>query len=303
MKRWVWLMMLALALAGCGKKKAPPAAPGLSVPEKPSASGTVPGTSAQLSAAAEVTASSGPAQLTLRVYKTKIAPEDRDADTWKKGAFLSLWVQAELKNVGTKRLAITPERFYEPGPITDRKEGDLMDPLGIFLEVTDAAGNRMPGPHPVMSLHAPDCRPDPVELKPGDLEYAETSAFVEKLRKKGLDWREINLKLRAFVPKEKRREPESHVVLLEPGASTRTAGWVGFDPCAVYVYHMPRPKPIGEFARALYYFPKPGKYFVRAVYDTMLFDSVKEYTRRSGHPPREDEFVFRTPAIEFEALP
>ncbi|MFA6319244.1 MAG: hypothetical protein WC943_17660, partial [Elusimicrobiota bacterium] len=70
MQRELWMLALAVMLAGCGKKEPPSAPRNLAAPEKPSASIGYSGAAAHLPAEAEVTASSGPVQLTLRIYKT-----------------------------------------------------------------------------------------------------------------------------------------------------------------------------------------------------------------------------------------
>lgn len=285
MSRWLTFALM-MALVSCKKEEAK-LVPKLEPPgnELPRAEG-------------EATAAHGPVQVTLRLYKTKIKPQG-DYD-WKNGESVSLWVQVVLKNVSAKRLAINDNNFYQSGPIPDRGDRPYPPILGTTLELTDASGKRLEPPGGLSDTPF-ECSPPARDVTPE--EKREIDAFLKPWRKKGLSHRQINIKLLDFKSKAGREEPKLVGTWLEPGASTRTTGWADFDPCDVYYYHLPPPKPIGEFSQEKYYFPKPGKYYVRAVYDTLRFESAEDYTREVGFPPDEDRVRFETPAIEFEVLP
>jgi hypothetical protein len=113
MKRVVWpIILLTLALTACGKKEQSTTPPNLSAPEKPSASIGYSGAAAHLPAEAEVTASSGPVQLTLRIYKTKRKAKKKAGQSFDPES--SLLYQLELKNIGKKRFLVTSIFFSKP---------------------------------------------------------------------------------------------------------------------------------------------------------------------------------------------
>lgn len=297
MKRFGWTLVLVSILVGCGRKEQPPATPNLSAPEKPSASGTVPGTSTQLPAEAEVTASSGPVQLTLRIYKTTIKARKDFLQPFEDDKHLLY--QIELKNIGKNRFLVTDdEMFRVPGAYivceSTTRFGTCIDVLGPD------------GKHPYFSAlyFAADNHPFDYGIlpEPDDKEGLALKATWEKA---GLTIQEIGSRflerarrmLKEPPLEEKRPDPP---LWLAPGASTSTLAWVHRDRVEL-INGKPMRAPVGQFSELdVLNSSKPGKYRIRAVYN---HEHQPEMVRKYELRVYEDDVRVATPYIEFEVVP
>ncbi|MBI5202266.1 MAG: hypothetical protein HY925_11815 [Elusimicrobia bacterium] len=216
-----------------------------------------------LPAQAEVTASSGPVQLTLRIYETKISTKE------------GFWFQIELKNIGKSEFLVTDLVFWDSFQMAyaTRENG-----IGTRLEVLDPDGKRIKSDTLQYEFHSLD------EPLPGP--YVEETPEVTRLRS---EWRaqgvpepEIRNRLikrqsRIYDQRARDSRPKQ---MLQPGSMIVTPPWAdtGWS-----LYHS-APYPIdkdakGQFAEASYYrWKKPGIYRVRAIYNHRLrSELVRKY--------------------------
>lgn len=262
-----------MALAACGKKEEPARPPDLSPP-------------GQVEAQAEVTASSGPVQLTLRLLKTRIATPQ------------SPWYQFEIKNVGKNRIVFGHKVFHdEPWAL---KDSGSYRGSGIWLDVIGPDG-RTPFERTVMNdidttgmLFLP--HPD-----------TEEGADIRK-RMAGKTMLEQSMIVseygRAQTEKYRKEHPEPDLSFrLEPGASTATVAWALRDNPKHVIETRPQRQAHGRFGELFWLnFEQPGKYRVRAVYD---YKSPYETAIKFNLPvkPEGDEVLVKTPFIDFEVVP
>ncbi|OGR91459.1 MAG: hypothetical protein A2V88_06635 [Elusimicrobia bacterium RBG_16_66_12] len=318
--RLTLLALLAGFTLACSNKESSSSSPELAPPGRALISAGRLGTEGELKAEAEVKASSGPVEMTLRLYKRRIQAETSDTLT-----IGSLWVQIELRNVGKKRIFAHEDFFFKSEPIPDKSQKTH----GIYLEVTDAEGK------PVDFLLTWDVIPDSIDLDreipprkmtPAQLkERAEVEALVAGWRKQGLSFDEVALKLidysRESGNKKDLEERLARDSVLDPGASIKSVANASI--INEKRQAMP-PNARSVFTEAAnYYFEKPGKHRIRAVYNHQMEKLSrrereardKESTELLGHPPPKDRWRFldeppeewdvrfETPAIEFEVLP
>ncbi|MFA6317602.1 MAG: hypothetical protein WC943_09295, partial [Elusimicrobiota bacterium] len=216
-------MVLALAalLAGCGKKEQAPAPAALSAPD---ATFAYPG--ASFPAEAEVTASSGSVQITLRIYKTKLK-----AKTDAEGPFgidQSLYYQVELKNLGSRRFVLEGGYFKKPRGVIECVSPDS---IGVCLEILGPEG-RHPGHLFTGSGPLDEISTDP-GIMPGP-EDKEGLALRSRWEKQGLSPEAIVAKFeergKRLLEEYRKTHPEEGPVepadWLEPGASVASIPWV-----------------------------------------------------------------------------
>ncbi|MCX5795266.1 MAG: hypothetical protein NTY77_07230 [Elusimicrobia bacterium] len=277
----VLLILLAFG-AACKRKEAAPI-PVLSPPERASRGSGEPGVRESLPSEAEVTASSGPVQLTLRIYKKQIR------------AHHPLYYQIELKNIGTRPFPAVDDAFIDPWAQEHRRVGVYLDVIGP----DGKAPNRAELPPP-FSLNV-----DP--FKVGALPPPETkagAAFRKKLE--GMSALERSLAvgdyLRQGTAEYEKTRPRKGI-LLEPGASTTTVAWVLQDELQIMAGKPPR-QPVGQYTEFVVLdFSPPGKYRIRTVYDYLPGGWLTKFNGEHHLQPHPDQVKVATPFIEFEVLP
>ncbi|MEK7858720.1 MAG: hypothetical protein AAB320_06215 [Elusimicrobiota bacterium] len=301
MMRRLAFAMMVFGLAACGKDESPSAgAPKLSAPERAFPAAGQPSAQADVAAEAEVKASSGPIELTLRVYRSNLK--------YRKD---SLWFQIQLKNIGKNKIRIDEDDFRVPGEVAMGG--------GRLLEVVDAKGN--PAKQYTIFSAAPDqLTPDsPIWPQPskdskdpeGDKKRIADAIWAEGDRLRQRDrimeagrgrpdsW--TYRKLTEFDEKHPAPpEPPSQdtSILLAPGVVLVTPPWVDRS----YLPDQP-PGKIGEFAQLRGYYFGPGKYRIRAVYDHRPSGWTVEYNKKHHLNPDEDEVRVETPYIAIEVVP
>jgi len=243
---------------------------------------------------AEVSASSGPVKLTLRVYKKKFKKDDR------------LWFQIELKNNGN-----APFRFDEgffPHPSRMRLNASLKK--GVYLEISNRAGERLPSAEPLGgdcdAYAAPLIETHLIKYDKEDSAHL-TSKQVELMRQ-GLSREQVRERMdeikNTLLPKYLPPEPpgrQAQEYELKPGQSLTTPAWA----CGKYPEARKRfPKPIGQYAQ---YWDMPAyeygpEYYVRVVYDAKPSEEVRKELREMGILPRPDDVRFKTPAIRVRMM-
>lgn len=275
-----FLILLAFGSA-CKRKEAAPI-PVLSPPERSARGSGELGARDSLPAEAEVTASSGPVQLTLRIYKKQIR------------AHHPLYYQIELKNIGTRPFPAVADAFIDPWA-QEQNHGVYLDVVGL----DGKAPNRAELPPP-FSLNID-------QFKVGALPPAETkegAAFRKKLE--GMSALARSLAVGDYLRQgaaeyEKTQPPKG--ILLEPGASTTTVAWVLQDELQIMAGKPPR-QPVGQYTELVVLdFAPPGKYRIRAVYDYRPDGWTIKWNKEHHRQPDEAQTLVKTPFIEFEVLP
>ena len=268
---------LIIGFAACEKSPPPASTPELAPP----------GRVEKVAAQAEVKASSGPVELTLRLYKTEIKLGE------------SLWEQIRLRNVGDKELLVSDPVFFDPWQM---REG-IRSRVGIFIEVLGPDGKLLPGdPHP----NWPGGDVDVSDKPSGMLEIhgPEERAMLDGWKKSGLSLEQINRKLLDFnLEKARDAQPQRELPKLKllPGELAETKSWFAYSEWDQFKKR-PKPTPVGDFAELEFYdLDKPGEYKVRAVYD---WAPSKWLMKARGKIPVEpDEVRVRTPWIRVMVLP
>ena len=203
--------------------------------------------------AVELTASSGPVKITLRLLKTKVKVGE------------SLQYQLRLTNVGKKPMEVPDTIFEDPWAIV----GNFRARMDLFLVILDTKGKPLDTwmtapPGPEFDGTPPYWSEDPKEQK-------EALAKERELRKQGLSETEVRLALHewghqrqaAKVPPP--QEPERRI--LKPGETLTTRPWA-YDDGFTQARGEPVPKPIDPFAELiLFRFHKPGRYRLCAIYE------------------------------------
>jgi len=271
------LFFIAILCEGC-KKKETSRVPVLAPPEKASSSVGQPGDQENVPAEAEVKASSGPVELTLRIYKTKIR------------AHKSLYYQIVLKNIGAKAFPAVDAAFRDPWA--------QRHPEGVYLDVLGPNGKEPGwawlGPTDVDTTNLPGFLPPPTTK--------EGASFWQKL--KGMSAFERSKAVMDYSARIKAEYEKTHPEppvggLLAPGASTSTPAWVLPNDEG-----KPLRQPIGHFTELVHFdFSLPGKYRMRAVYDYRPDGWTIKWNRDHHRQPDEAQNVVKTPFIEFEVLP
>ena len=287
--------LFLIIVAGACKKKEQPAAPVLAPPEQAFPHAMQPG--AEAPAEAEVKASSGPIELTFRLYKKKmVLSKDEDP-----------WAQVILRNVSDKKISITDDVFNYPGFLF------INHKPGVFIDLVGPDNERLKGcyrigineeteeteePPPPGWTESPQDSKDPEGYKKRLAEATKKyhaqvwgqEAEMRKWRHSGLSIEEQGKKLMAYN--------KEHGIIVEvsarnsfrlaPGESTTTAPWADLG-------H----KPVAPFAElSISHCLKSGKYRLRAVYDLQLDQWAKDH-----HISHAEFVLVNTPWVEFEVLP
>ncbi|HXS99866.1 MAG TPA: hypothetical protein VN915_04280 [Elusimicrobiota bacterium] len=267
-----------IATSACRNKANTTRSPNLSAPERAFNSSSTSGTGRTIPPEIEVKASSGPVEITLSLYKTKIAGE-------------LPWFRVSLKNVGRNKIRVLNEPFLHPYSIQARSGPNNS---GTFLEILNAAG-QAPWPRGIsdanfaldQSLSQPILSDD-------------AHAQIARWRKQGVGGVELARRVRELIQRE--HPPtyaEPSAFWLEPGASTATVAWSYQDAYEIRLGNSAI-KPVGDFAELYYYVLPPGTYRIRAVYDAWV--SPDYYPTKSNLKPDEWNVRVKTPFIDFEIL-
>ncbi|MFI5345428.1 MAG: hypothetical protein ACHQ51_03535 [Elusimicrobiota bacterium] len=262
-----------LLFSSCRKKEQPQPTPDLSIPTQTRQMGT----EKDLKPDAEVVASSGPVQLTFRLYKTKVRYGE------------SLWYQIELKNIGNSKIQVRDEIFPFPGRMDDKI---AFNRTGIYLDLLNSKGK------------IPMLRPTPDRL-PGDppnggaltdIQHAQ----IEAWQKAGMSYEQIMFKVSdELSARPTIEEPPMPSFWLEPSASTTTTAWARQDPLDKFD-GKPRPKPIGRYSELSQFSLPEGRYRIRAIYDKAISNKLlAKYHLKTN----EWSVLVKTPIVEFEVLP
>jgi hypothetical protein len=257
-----------ILIAGCREKaKTPP--PELSVPIAPG-SASAPSGAAAIPPEVEVKASSGPVELSLAVYRTKISMG-------------SLRFRVRLKNTGKNKMRVLSEPFTDPSVI-QKTRGE--NTTGIYLEVLNSAG-RSPG----VNLRGAS-RIDPASLPP--FLTKDERAEIDSWTAGGLSGEEVQRRVAEIIRrKHSDGDLEAQAFWMEPGASTATIPYAVGN-------RAHSGDPIGNFAELTNYDLPPGKYRIRAVYDLY---SPPEFYRKNHLAADAWEVRVKTPFVDFEVLP
>ena len=267
---------ILITASACGKKAPNTPQPDLTAPERAFSSLSFSAAQNIVPAEIEVKASSSPVELSLGLYKTKIA-----------GGYPKFRVR--LKNTGKNKIRVLAEPFIYPLIIQSKGEENN---TGTYLEIINSAG-KTPALRRGSDVPLDGKFPPPI-LTEND--HAE----IERWKNQRLGDEEIARRISALL---RRNHPPTYAdptsFWMESGASTATVAWTSPEITATNAGD-PEQTPVGDFAKlSLYYLP-PGKYRLRAVYDEY---SDPEYYKKHHIKP-EDWFVLvKTPYIDFEVLP
>lgn len=288
-------VVLLLCLAACSKKEEPASPrPALTVPESTFSSNRKSAPPEKVSAQAEVKASSGPVELSLLLYKTKIKLGD------------SLWHQLRIRNVGKQELLVTDQVFHDPWQlersIPSRYGGGG---YGIYIEVIAPDGELADKTSPTSYAEA-DVEKDGRISGLLEVEGPEEMAMLEGWKKKGLPFEEINLKLMDFNRKKRDAARAKHsdpIIKLQPGESAQTKSWFYYNELE-RIAKKPVPHPIGDFQELeSVQFGAIGIYKVRAVYDQAPTEKSKKVDRKLGLRAYSEDVLVRTPWVNVTVLP
>ncbi len=285
MRKEHWALILAAALAACGKSDPPVAPPHLAAPDKAFSSA---GGNSLVPPAAEVKASSGPVEFTLLLHKTRIKSDER------------FWFQLRVRNIGDRKILMTDQIFHDPDQLND----NFRMRYGIFIEATG------PGWVALEEAFHPERGPPPIQNGiSGMLEIAgpKEQAMVDGWRKQGLSDYDVNLKLFEFNIKKERQarpKPDLPVIRLMPGEIAETKSSYYYSTYDRLIKKRPPPRPIGEFSRLeLFDIEEPGKYKIRAVYNYFKTKKDEELDKKYGIPRHSEDVLVRTPWVQVEVLP
>ncbi|MFA6030095.1 MAG: hypothetical protein WC969_09595 [Elusimicrobiota bacterium] len=235
---------------------------------------------------AEVTASSGPVKLTLRVYKKSFPAAEK------------LRYQIEIKNVGKRPIKFDSRFFPHPSDPVDSR-------FGVYLKVLDLKGR----PAGTGTLPGEGCAPDRGPLIES-IKIQYTKEDSDHLKAKQAEFRRAGLSehvVDALMLKEKNYLVENYLppappapqikeYELQPGQSVTTPPWV----CTRYASkRAPASKPIGQYAQ---YWEMPRlewgpDFIVKAVYGAHSSDEVLKILQKAGVQPHPEDVYVETPSV------
>ncbi len=190
---------------------------------------------------AEVSDSSGPVKLTLRVYKTRIKLNE------------PLWFQIEVKSVGKGHILVRDAAFEDAS--------ELCSPgrFGVRLEIRGPDG-RQPYRFTPAVKHEIDAAPIP--------DTAEYRSLRKQMEKDGVPEREIVRRLTDRQIEEFRRtQPGPKVWKLLAGESVVTPSFVWKGWPTVRGVKTETAEPLGQYAELPCYRWTIGRHKIRATYD------------------------------------
>jgi hypothetical protein len=253
------LIIILVATSACRKKAEQGVQSKLSVPERSFTSPSIE-REQEIPAEIEVKASSGPIELSLGLYKTKID-----------GFFPRFRVC--LKNRGNKKIRVLTEPFTDPFVIQEKGGNNN---TGTYLEVLNLAGETPP-----LRRRSDD------GFIPSAVFTEKDQTEIDELEKRGVRGEELSIRVTKLISRNHPTNSEGPPSFwMEPGASTATTAWASRELVEGNVGN-PEFKIIGDFAQLSLYDLRPGKYRVRAVYDE--FEEPKYF--KKNHITPEDWFV------------
>lgn len=260
---------------------------------------------------ATATATKGPVQLTLRLYKNKVKVDK------------SLWYQIELKNVSRKPIQIMDTIFRDPWAI----RYNIRDRVGIYIDIQGPPGvykgDSWPPDHP--SGDSPQMRmplgslgmPYKAWHSKGysEEDKKELAALEQKWKKEGLSETEQVIAKHHWQERwmDKKDQEEgtdpADIVMLAPGASTTTLSWAYRDPDPS-VHHdaleqeLADEEPqVGDYAQLFdYWLRPPGKYKIRVVYNHGFDKESRHELENEGIKIPPWYVHVETPYIPFEVV-
>lgn len=234
-----------------------------------------------LKPAAEAKGTKSPIELTLRLYQTKIKADE------------SLWGQLEIKNIGKKDITVSDDMFFKPWSIADQSE-----PHPIYVAIFDAAGKPIKPLVGVYDWHGGAISRKLSEVDPE--EDRKIGIMLDGWKKAGLTKEQIDGKMREYNKKRYRDERDAEMSSrnsqVAPGSSLKSRPWAHLDKNPNG--DEPQTPPIGQFTELKYYFEKPGKYTIRAVYDYRMSQRMRKLMK-----PDETDILVKTKPISFEVIP
>ncbi len=278
--------MILAALAACGKNEAPSNAPELAPPERAFTSAAT-GGEKEIPAEAEVKASSGPVELTLKIFKIRIKADER------------VWFRLRVRNVGDRKMLLSDQIFHDP----EQLNRNFRIRWGIFIEALGPDGTPLEE-----ALHREEAEPVRDRVS-GMLNIAGPveQAMVDGWRKQGLTEYEVNEKLVHFNLKKEREEAsgmDRPVFNLKPGEAAETKSSFFYSTYDRLIKKRPPPKPIGGFSQLeLFDFEGPGKYKIRAVYNYVRSGRNEAIAKKIGLGPSAEDVLVHTQWVQFEVLP
>lgn len=234
-----------------------------------------------LKPAATAKGSTPPIELILRLYKTKIKADE------------SLWGQIEIKNVGKADITLSDDMFFKPWEIPDQSEHKP-----IHVAVFDAAGKPVKPLPGNFGWHGRRTTRKLAEVDPE--EDRRIGIMLDGWKKDGLTKEQVDGKMREYNDRQHRADQDaersSRNSQVAPGSALKSRPWAHLDrsPNA----SEPQTPPIGQFTELKYYFEKPGKYTIRAVYDYRMSERLKKLMK-----PGETNILVKTNLISFEVSP
>ena len=294
----IFFTVVAAAIVGLSacRKKEGSAMPSLSsAPDKASYSAGVSSNPSAIEPEAEATASTGPIQLTFRLYKKTVKAQASEFDT-------TLWGQIELKNVGKNKFLIQDDVFYEPGLIKDVTESYLSR---TYVEIVDSQGKRIGVYRPWRDEIVDDNSPAPSPTLAQVQKSKKANEMIARWRQQGLSSMEIRDRFSEYQRSQSSRDEteslllryaDSHSELL-PGQSTMT---MASAHAHAGLQDVPLGKATGQFTALNSYALKPGNYRIHAIYDHTRSERMKRMEKT--FPPHETDVRVETPYISFEVV-
>jgi len=231
---------------------------------------------------AEVTATKGPIQLTLRLYK-KIVKLDTP-----------LWYQISIKNVGKGKVGVVDKIFWDPTKVDGFIYPEVIGPDGKAIKQQEfrPRGN---------DTHWEEDGHETLGVDQGN----QLNDLRDQWKKQGLSQDQIDSKSADYIrdAQEAKSSTSLHgsspYLLLLPGGSITTPAWAYWDGRTT-----PRPKQIGAFAELMgvHLYPA-GKYRVRAVYHEAPSQFLLKYKKKIGESTTPDEIDVETGFIEVTVAP
>lgn len=249
---------------------------------------------ASVKAPAQVTATKGPIQITLRLQKTTVKV-DR-----------TLWYTLELKNIGKKKLQVFDKIFKDPYAMHVNSNHRH----GLYLEIIDANGKAVRvkwGSYRVKYDWEPE----------GDAYYKYTPEEKKEIKELRAGWKKDGMTDQQlsvatsrwgseFINKKNYAEDSDPAkqFWLMPGASTATFAWSDRGP-GDYPGRSEDDESLRQGYTELWSHPlyRPGKYRVRAVYDHAYTKTTQKSFKKRGIAPDPAAIEFKTPFIAIEVLP
>jgi len=226
-----------------------------------------------LISAAEVSASSGPIEITLRIEKKTLSLGE------------SFLYQLQLRNISESDILIAESIFGNPWELYD----DLFFRHGIYFEIIGPDGAPLPPNKRIRTEPGTPSKPPPI---PPSKDRESIRADISKWKAEGLSNSQINDRLLRYAT----HRPISGPVQLLPGESLISKPGGPDDGPNL----SPAPGSSQGFSQ-LWQFDlmEPGSYSIRAIYNRLPSAEMRRTLNRIGATPRPTQVRIETPAIDF----